>query len=186
MPSTFVDQLSPKKRRHLCLSGNPAAFPQTKQLDVSKPLRCDIDPFSEISLTRGIPETSPIQEAMLYTMNTDPRTGNVPDNPSVTAFIPASVSQFSGASESLSVIEKQSHSFRQQLQDKMSMDKGTEVAYLKHLKRYEDYWIQDQEHRESEARASGGNWEFIDPHPITVTKVCIFLEYESTRNKVRI
>ncbi|KAF8185453.1 hypothetical protein BJ912DRAFT_818803, partial [Pholiota molesta] len=83
----------------------------------------------------------------------------------------------------LSVIEKESHLFRQQLQDKMASDKGTEVAYLKHLRRYEEYWTQDQKRRESDAQANGGNWEVIGPHPITATKVCVFLEYESTRNK---
>ncbi len=68
----------------------------------------------------------------------------------------------------------------------MSSEKGTEVAYSRHLKRYEEFWDQDQIRRQSEAHAKGETWTMIDPHPITATKVCLFLEFESTRNKVRI
>lgn len=186
MERTSVARISPQKRRQLRLSGHPAPILQTKRLDdVSIRLPCDPDtPSHKISLVEGLSDTSPIQEAMLYTMNMDPQTGNVPDNPSVAALIPASSSLLSYAPGALSVIEKESHEFRQQLQDRMSTDKGTEVAYSKHLQRYEDYWTHDQKWRAVEAQKSGSHWEIMDPHPITATKVSIFLEYESTRNKV--
>jgi hypothetical protein len=179
----FVAHKSPQKRRFLQLSGHPEPILQKKRRQVS-PLPLSDDLTGKISLTGSLPSAS-LQETMLYTMNADPRTGSAPDNPSVAAIIQSSAAHSSTAPESLSIIEKESHSFRQQLQDSMTMDKGTEVAYSKHLKRYEEYWIDDQKRREAEAQATGGHWESTGPHPITATKVCVFLKYESTRNKVR-
>ena len=128
---------------------------------------------------------------LLYTMDADTSTGNVPDEPTIpgSAFIQSNSESMSPcaapALSSTEIIEHQSHSFRQQLQDKMSSEKGTEVAYSRHLKRYEEFWIQDQIRRQNEAQAKGETWAIINPHPITATKVCLFLEFESTRNKVR-
>jgi len=81
----------------------------------------------------------------------------------------------------LSVLEAESHQHRMAIQDSITSGKGTEVAYARHVKNYEDWWLRDQNRRMSEA---GATWKEIPAHPITAAKAALFLHYEMMRPKV--
>ena len=82
--------------------------------------------------------------------------------------------------DELSALEEESHQTRLAIQASITSGKGTEVAYSRHVKNYEDWWVQDQGRRMSE----DSRWKEIPAHPITAAKVAIFLQYETTRPKV--
>ena len=82
--------------------------------------------------------------------------------------------------DELSALEAESHQTRLAIQASITSGKGTEVAYSRHVKNYEDWWVQDQGRRMSE----DSQWKEIPAHPITAAKVAIFLRYETTRSKV--
>ena len=83
-------------------------------------------------------------------------------------------------SESLSKIKDQAHANRLTIQQQLIEGKGTEEAYTRHVKSYLSFWssFQDQKIKEDP------QWARIPAHPITGDKVAIFLQHETTRNKV--
>ncbi|PPQ83415.1 hypothetical protein CVT24_005488 [Panaeolus cyanescens] len=65
-----------------------------------------------------------------------------------------------------------------------SANKGTEVAYPCHLKNYEDWYTADQMQRQNEGLKTGLMLTLDSAHPITATKVALFLEYEQKQPKI--
>jgi hypothetical protein len=59
--------------------------------------------------------------------------------------------------------------------------KGTESSYRRGIKEYEEWWPQYQE----EKRRENPQWIIEGCHPITARKVAVFLEYYTTRARVR-
>ena len=76
----------------------------------------------------------------------------------------------------------QAHLNRLALQSKLIEGKGTEDAYPRHIKNYENFW---NAYQEGEVKKNP-NHHWVNAHPIIGAKVSLFLQYESTRNKVRI
>jgi hypothetical protein len=59
-------------------------------------------------------------------------------------------------------------------------DSQTGGAYARHLARYQLWWESDQASR----HAAEPGYMPIPTFPVTATKVAMFLEYETTREKV--
>jgi len=85
-----------------------------------------------------------------------------------------------GMQASLAALEIESHATRLAQVKKEQNDKSTGTTYQRHIKRYEQWWLQYQV--EQTARIPG--WTSIPAFPITAAKVSMFLEYEATREKV--
>jgi hypothetical protein len=81
---------------------------------------------------------------------------------------------------SLAVMDQETHAERLAIQEDVRSGKGTDPAYLRHLKNYEKFTELDQARRIAE----DPNWKSLPPHPITVVKVATFMEYETKRCKV--
>ncbi|KAJ6620587.1 hypothetical protein B0H10DRAFT_2215859 [Mycena sp. CBHHK59/15] len=80
---------------------------------------------------------------------------------------------------SIQVLEARSHDVRLGISADEQAGKGTDPAYARHVRSYESWWALNQASR-VEADPS---WKEVPAHPITVTKVTLFLEYETTREK---
>ena len=72
--------------------------------------------------------------------------------------------------DELSALEAESHQTRLAIQASITSGKGTEVAYSRHVKNYEDWWVQDKGQHMSE----DSQWKEIPAHSITAVKVAIF------------
>ena len=161
MQPPTVQNLSPQERRHITLStSSPAArfrFQRARLPPVATPQDSE-------------------ERVMLYSMHAD-SSGHVSDVPTIPALV-----QTPGRSATNQMISmtQETHAQRLALEDSMASETGTQTAYARHLKRYETWWISDQTRR----READSELEFIPPHPITATKVALFLEYETVRPKV--
>ena len=82
--------------------------------------------------------------------------------------------------DSLSHLKDEAHWHRLSLQQQMIQGKGTETAYPRHVKAYMSFWL---DYQDSKAKEIPGLVR-IPAHPIIGDKVAVFLQHESTRNKV--
>lgn len=86
-----------------------------------------------------------------------------------------------GLQASLDALDARSHSVRLAKVQLEQRDKSTSVTYGRHITRYEKWWSMDQ----VEYAKLHPGWTRIPAFPITPAKACVFLEHESTREKVR-
>ena len=96
------------------------------------------------------------------------------------AIVPYRLSDETRMELSLAVMEQETHAGRLAIQQEVRSGKGTDPAYLRHLRNYEKFTEIDQAHRLSK----DPTWKVLSPHPITVVKAATFLEYETKRPKV--
>ncbi|PPR07313.1 hypothetical protein CVT24_007514 [Panaeolus cyanescens] len=66
---------------------------------------------------------------------------------------------------------------------KYKADKGTSKAYPRHVKRYEEWWDENEKKRVLKEAEAGNVWTARPAHPITAEKAALFLDYESKRPK---
>lgn len=85
-----------------------------------------------------------------------------------------------GLQASLDALDARSHSVRLAKVQLEQSDKSTSVTYGRHINRYEKWWSMDQ----VEYVKLHPGWTRIPAFPITPAKACVFLEHESTREKV--
>jgi hypothetical protein len=85
-----------------------------------------------------------------------------------------------GLQASLAALEVKSHAVRLAKVRLEQSDKSTALTYGRHITRYEKWWADDQE----EYVEKHPGWTCIPAFPITPAKACVFLEHESTREKV--
>jgi hypothetical protein len=78
-------------------------------------------------------------------------------------------------------LKAETHTTRHKVLASGQEDKGTYKGYRRHIDNYKTWFIQDQARRLVE----DPEWTIINPFPITATKVALFLEYETTRDKAR-
>ncbi|KAF8218856.1 hypothetical protein L208DRAFT_1346420 [Tricholoma matsutake] len=76
-------------------------------------------------------------------------------------------------------MEQETHTGHLAIQQEVRSGKGTDFAYLRHLKNYEKFTENDQACR----LAEDSTWKVLPPHPITVVKAATFLDYETKRLK---
>ncbi|SJL08292.1 uncharacterized protein ARMOST_11655 [Armillaria ostoyae] len=72
-------------------------------------------------------------------------------------------------------LDGRTHANRLKWQEKMMSNKGTKVTYNRHLHNYKRFW--------TEAQSEDTSLGLISAHPITATKVSLFLEHEASRLK---
>ena len=80
----------------------------------------------------------------------------------------------------LAPIIAMAHSNRLEIQQELSVAKGTGKAYARHVRNYEEFWERYQD-KEVERDPT---YQRIDAHPIVGAKVSLFLAHEMTRAKV--
>ncbi|KAF8239539.1 hypothetical protein L208DRAFT_1468733, partial [Tricholoma matsutake] len=73
----------------------------------------------------------------------------------------------------------ETHTERLAIQEDVRSGKGTDPAYLQHLKNYKKFTELDQAH----CIAEDPNWKSLPPHLIAVVKVATFMEYETKQCK---
>ncbi|KAF8230060.1 hypothetical protein L208DRAFT_1378681 [Tricholoma matsutake] len=76
---------------------------------------------------------------------------------------------------SLAVMDQETHTECLAIQEDVQSVKGTDTAYVRHLKIYEKFMEIDQAHHIMQNPA----WKVVPAHPITVVKVAAFLEYKT-------
>jgi hypothetical protein len=86
----------------------------------------------------------------------------------------------SGLALSLSRLEAESHAVRLRQSRAIQDDSQTGGTYARHVTRYQVWWESDQASR----CAAEPGYTAIPPFPVTAAKVVMFLEYETTREKV--
>jgi hypothetical protein len=86
----------------------------------------------------------------------------------------------SGLALSLSRLEAESHAVRLRQSRAIQDDSQTGGTYARHVTRYQVWWESDQANR---CVAEPG-YTAIPPFPVTAAKVVMFLEYETSREKV--
>jgi hypothetical protein len=82
---------------------------------------------------------------------------------------------------SLAIMEQETHAGCLAIQQAVRYGKGTDSAYLRHLRNCEKFTDNDEVRRLVE----DPTWKILPPHPITVVKVATFLEYATKRRKVK-
>ncbi len=162
MPHLISQNLSPQERRHIAiLSPSPG---RGFRFDRERP-----PPFTR--------QNTPAAPVMLYSMHTDPD-GRSSDTPTV----PALIQSTGNPMAQMFAMTQETHARCLALEDSMASETGTQVAYARHLKSYETWWNSDQSRR----REEDSTLDHIPPHPITATKVALFLEFETIRPKVSV
>jgi hypothetical protein len=81
---------------------------------------------------------------------------------------------------SLDLIEVESHQLRLQKEEQEQSGKQTMKTYRRHLKSYVAWW----ERTQADVTANDPTRIFVPAMPITAAKVTLFLQHESTREKV--
>ena len=93
---------------------------------------------------------------------------------------PAGADLSVGMQASLAALEAESQAARLAHAKQEQSDKSTAGTYQRHVNRYEKWW----EGYQLEKMEAILGWTTIPAFPITVAKVTMFLDYESTREKV--
>ncbi|KJA13262.1 hypothetical protein HYPSUDRAFT_59992 [Hypholoma sublateritium FD-334 SS-4] len=161
MPRSMGQNLSPQERQHIALS-------------TSSPGKC----FRFEGERQPPPshQRTPVEPVMLYSMHTN-SSGESSDVPTIPALIQPTGNATAVAQ--MLAIAQETHAQRLALEDSMVSETGTQTVYARQLKGYEKWWISDQTRR----REEDSTLEYISPHPITATKVALFLEFETARPK---
>jgi hypothetical protein len=86
----------------------------------------------------------------------------------------------SGLARSLARLDAESHAVRLRQSKAVRDDSQTGGTYARHLTRYRAWWESDQASRS----AAEPGYTPIPPFPVTAAKAVMFLEHETTREKV--
>jgi hypothetical protein len=86
----------------------------------------------------------------------------------------------SGLAISLARLETESHAVRLRQAKAVRDDSQTGDTYARQVARYQSWWESDQASR----HAADAGYTVIPPFPVTAARVVMFLEYETTREKV--
>jgi hypothetical protein len=167
---------SAEKRRFDTITGNlPSPLASKRRRTES--------PVPELQSSHNLTTSTPLQDALDDACKTQ---GSVlytfQDTANLDSAAPCrpSESEEMRMELSLVVMDQETHAERLAIQEDVRSGKGTDPAYLRHLKNYEKFTELDQARRFAE----DPNWKTLPPHPITVVKVATFMEYETKRCKV--
>ncbi|KAJ7035722.1 hypothetical protein C8F04DRAFT_1341641 [Mycena alexandri] len=81
--------------------------------------------------------------------------------------------------KSMRVLDASTHAVRLSVTAQEQSEKGTEPVYRRHYSNYQTWFQMDQGTR----NAQDSTWKEVPALPITATKVSLFLEYETSREK---
>ena len=104
----------------------------------------------------------------------------VPTQTGSSTYTAPSSSDTHGMLQSLAELDAASHAFRLSQAVKDQNRKGTGSTYDRHVRRYTEFWDQYQ----AELSVVNPSRISIPSFPITAAKVAMFLQHESTREKV--
>lgn len=93
-----------------------------------------------------------------------------------------SFSMSEGERASYDALDQLTHAKRLERAAQVQDNKQTGPTYTRHVKNYENYWIRYQ----MEELAINPMHVSIPAYPVIAAKVAMFLEYETTRNKVSV
>jgi hypothetical protein len=114
---------------------------------------------------------------------TPPNLGNpAPPSVSCSSLIPLQVPQPDGVPVSYTALDAATHAFRLAQVQQDHESKGTGVSYSRHIRHYAEFWDSYQ----VECRQKNPGHISIPTFPVTAAKVAMFLQQESTREKVAI
>lgn len=172
---------SPEKRRHDVISGHPTSPLASKRQCVvsSAAPAAATSPSTAQTFTYSDPTAMPIQPTqggMLYAFK------DLDDTSMQSNVVEIKATNATTIQDSLSAMVDETHMNRLSLRAEMTAGKGTESAYLRHVKNYEKFMVADQAARVQHNPL----WTSVPAHPITATKVAAFLQHETTRTKVSV
>jgi hypothetical protein len=171
---------SPAKRRYDVISGHPPSPLVSKQQRVHSGAS-DIINFSASSQPAASPEDQLVMQLSASTSNNLYMFQDTEDestNPKVVPLDPLPPS--TTLLDSIAAMDNETHANRVSIRESMASGKGTDPAYTRHIRNYEEFMLKDQAARLEE----NPRWIVVPAHPITATKVAAFLAYETTRPKV--
>jgi len=85
---------------------------------------------------------------------------------------------------SLQVLANEVHASHLSRQSDYVKEKRTDKTYKNRVKAYLEWWETDQAVRCENARKNGASWVTVPAHPITATKVALYLDYVVKRPQV--
>jgi hypothetical protein len=145
-------------------------FNRTKQsfLFNSKPQRLNTEENPALQL---------LENPKLYRMD--------PDDPPMSSRLSPPLSCTSGTvHDSLQVLANEVHTSHLSRQSDYVKGKRTDKTYKNRVNAYLEWWETDQAVRCENARKNGASWVTVPAHPITATKVALYLDYVVKRPQV--
>ena len=137
----------------------------------------DERPAKRARLSAVAPLEGPFPSPSASSTNAPPLDVNFPGQMRV---IPSESSFSSFPTPNLASIIARAHSNRLEIQQELSVAKGTGKAYARHVRNYEEFW----ERYQDEEMEQDPTHQRIDAHPIVGAKVALFLAHEMTRARV--
>lgn len=167
---------SPEKRRYDIMLGHPTSPLASKRQRVASSAAAASTSTVQMSIDYDSTTTpdQPPQRATLYAFK------DTDDSSMQPKVIEIKATDATTIQDSLSAMVDETHMNRLSLREEMTAGKGTESAYLRHIKNYEKFMIADQAARVQQNPL----WTSVPAHPITATKAAAFLQHETTRTKV--
>lgn len=96
------------------------------------------------------------------------------------SLIPSRAPQPSGVPVSYAALDAATHGFRLAQVQQDHESKGTGTSYNRHIRHYVEFW----DNYQAECHCKDPTHVFIPTFPVTAAKVAMFLQHESTREKV--
>ena len=103
------------------------------------------------------------------------------DQPTVPVLMPPDPSNLQ---KSIRALDQEVHRITLDREAEIVGDKNTDRTYRNHLRRYEQWWMQDQALQSEDAEKENTFWTPVPAQPITATKVALFMAYKLKRPRV--
>jgi hypothetical protein len=141
------------------------------------------------SIRREVPNMSDSLSGGLYGTTTQrvgpatpPNLGNPPPSVDCSSLIPLRAPQPNEVPVSYSVLDAATHAFRLAQVQQDHESKGTGTSYSRHVRHYVEFW----DNYQAECCRKDPRYVSIPTFLVTAAKVAMFLQQESTREKVAI
>ena len=111
-----------------------------------------------------------------------------PDDPPIPGLPPPCLpctSSAGGVQDSLQVLATEVHASHLSRQSEYVSGKSTDQKYKNRVREYLEWWENDQALQCEAASKNSASWVTIPAHPITATKVALYLDYVTKRPQVK-
>lgn len=173
MVPNFDTGIEPGARGSLKCSAEPELPPQNFASGLSTPTTIDISTSFSHQLPSHAPTTGVVSASTSASRTYLQPTHSQPNEGYGTIPI-------TSVDASLALLDAASHANALVRVNRVQEGKSTGPTYQRHVKRYEKWWNEFQ----FKETAHNPNHHQISPFPITATRVAIFLEHETKREKV--
>ncbi|KAL1746150.1 hypothetical protein HDZ31DRAFT_62412 [Schizophyllum fasciatum] len=162
------------------MSGNFDPTPAAKRQRFAVAASSDaVPPEHELSHRPSVPHCLPVSLSLDPPLSSSSNPPLRPNAPVSGQALPVPVSIGSGQFSHMSDEEYATHVTRVEMHNQLKAGKASSKNYERHVAAYEKYWLQYQFERQQ----TFPNQPVAAAHPITATKVSIFLKYECNRPK---